>query len=91
MIGEGHGEKTLHLTKEEQAIEDDFEKYQSVNNLQSELAALKQAAENHSYQKKQISIRLSEADLEIIRQKASNLGLPYQTYINMIIHKEATN
>ncbi len=37
-----------------------------------------------------ITIRVAEQDIEAIKIKASKLGLAYQTYINMLIHKEAT-
>ena len=39
--------------------------------------------------KKSITIRISEIDLEAMQIKASNLGVPYQTDINMLIHNDA--
>jgi predicted DNA binding CopG/RHH family protein len=36
-----------------------------------------------------ISIRLSEGDLEKLRAKAMELGLPYQTLIGSILHQYA--
>jgi len=37
-----------------------------------------------------ISLRISEADLEMIRNQAAAQGLPYQTFINSILHKYVT-
>jgi hypothetical protein len=34
-----------------------------------------------------ISIRLSEKDLLLIREKAAELGMPYQTLIGSILHQ----
>ncbi len=78
------------LDEYEQDIEDNFEKLQPIDNLDEEINLLKQAAVNHVTKKKSITMRIRESDLEIIRIKASKLGVPYQTYISMLIHKDAT-
>jgi predicted DNA binding CopG/RHH family protein len=44
------------------------------------------ARKNHA-----ISLRLSEFDLEMVKQRADREGLPYQTLINRIIHKYVTD
>ncbi len=36
-----------------------------------------------------ISIRMLVEDVETIKKKAEKLGVPYQTYINIIIHRDA--
>jgi predicted DNA binding CopG/RHH family protein len=36
---------------------------------------------------KAISIRMSEADLEGIRKKAAEQGMPYQTLITSVLHR----
>ncbi|MBP7709537.1 MAG: hypothetical protein KA100_00520 [Rickettsiales bacterium] len=36
-----------------------------------------------------ISIRILVEDLEAIKIKAVKLGVPYQTYINILIHRDA--
>jgi len=38
-----------------------------------------------------ISLRISEFDLEKLKQKAENDGIPYQTLINTVLHKYVTN
>ncbi len=39
--------------------------------------------------KKRINIRLNEYDLQLIKAKASSVGLPYQTFIGSELHKIA--
>ncbi len=77
------------LDKQEQEIEDNYEYLQPIPNLKSEIDKIKQAAIIHSKRRKSITLRINEIDLETIRIKASKLGIPYQTYINMLIHKDA--
>ena len=36
---------------------------------------------------KQINIRISSRDLELIQKKANSEGIPYQTLISSLIHK----
>ncbi len=38
-----------------------------------------------------ISIRINEKDLRKVKSKAIDVGVPYQTLINMIIHQYAEN
>ena len=83
--------KRIVLDPYEQDIEDNFERLQSITNLEKEKAMLKEAAKRHVKRKKSITIRISEVDLETMQIKASKLGIPYQTYINMIIHKDAAS
>ena len=80
---------TKKLDNYEQEIEENFESQESVLeefNLQN----LQKAAKVHLNSKKSITIRVSLRDIEAIKIKASKLGLAYQTYLNMLIHKEAT-
>ena len=79
------------LDSYEQDIENNFEHLQSVTNLEKEKAMLKEVATSHVKKKKSITIRISEVDLETMQIKASRLGIPYQTYINMLIHKDAVS
>jgi predicted DNA binding CopG/RHH family protein len=79
----------MQLDKYEQEIEDNFEKQSSVKNS-SDLKLFQNAAKVHLKKKCPITIRVAEQDIEAIKIKASKLGLAYQTYINMIIHRDAT-
>jgi predicted DNA binding CopG/RHH family protein len=44
-----------------------------------------------SSRRKAISIRLLRSDIEAIKIKAEKLGVGYQTYINILIHRDATS
>jgi len=77
------------LDEYEQDIEDNFEKLQPIDDLNKRMFELKQAAKDYIQRKSSITIRVNERDLEAMRIKASKLGIPYQTYINMLIHKDA--
>lgn len=83
--------KKYELNTEEQTIEDQFESLKSVKNKDSLINELTKSAKQHVQNKKPITIRLSVQDLEAIKIKASKCGLPYQTYLNMLIHKDATS
>lgn len=49
---------------------------------------LEVAAKNYLSEKKRITIEMSRHDIEAVKIKASKLGIPYQTYINILIHKD---
>jgi predicted DNA binding CopG/RHH family protein len=81
----------LHLDPEEQAVLDSFEngEWQSVKKLKVEKSKARQAAANYLRKGARINIRISETDLQQIKQKAAHEGLPYQTLIASILHKYA--
>lgn len=54
------------------------------------MAMIQKAALHHATRKKLITIRVAELDLEAIKLIASKNGMPYQTYLNMMIHREAS-
>ena len=84
--------KKYKLNKEEEEILD------AIENGEWELVGLKQAALDHYAviakntlrKNKRLNIRLSEADINNIKVKAAEEGMPYQTLIASIIHKYAT-
>jgi predicted DNA binding CopG/RHH family protein len=41
--------------------------------------------------KKQISINLKQVDLDIVKQKANDLGISYQNIIQALVHNYATS
>jgi predicted DNA binding CopG/RHH family protein len=49
----------------------------------------KQAANNHIKRDSRINIRVSTADLNLVRKIAAEEGLPYQTLLASVIHKFA--
>ena len=77
------------LDQYEQEIEDSFNSQESIIN-KSLLDNLRIAATKHLKNKKSITIRVANHDLETIKLKASKMGLAYQTYINMLIHHDAS-
>ncbi len=39
--------------------------------------------------RKLVSIRILTSDIDAMRKKAAKIGIPYQTYINILIHRDA--
>ncbi len=77
-----------NLTKEERTIENSIDSLVPVsgdkrNRVESIIA---RARKN-----KAISLRIAEYDLEKLKEKAKNDGIPYQTLITMVLHKYITN
>lgn len=81
----------MKLDPYEQDIEDNFEKLPKASNKKSMSKMLQSAAKKQLKDKKPITIRVGLSDIEAIKIKASKCGVPYQTYINMLIHKDATS
>ena len=77
-----------NLTKEERTIENSIDSLVPIsgdkrNRVESIIA---RARKN-----KAISLRIAEYDLEKLKEKAKNDGIPYQTLITMVLHKYITN
>ena len=83
--------KQIILDDYEKDIEDHIEESGEIEGLQQEIASIQSAATQHAKRKKSITIRVHELDLEAIKMIASKKGVPYQTYLNMIIHREASS
>jgi len=86
------GKKHYDLDNDEEEILKDFEKgnFVSVENLDEELEFAKRAANNFMKRDSRINIRISAADLNMVRRIAVQEGLPYQTLLASIIHKFVT-
>ena len=74
------------LEKRDEALEDYLEKYLQLDENKVLKTLLKGRSRSST---KSVTIRLSEDDIETMKNKASKLGIPYQTYIKMVIHKDA--
>ncbi|MBW1784410.1 MAG: antitoxin [Deltaproteobacteria bacterium] len=77
-----------HLTNEEKAIENSMDSLIPLsedkrNRVESIIARAKK--------NKAISLRIAEYDLEKLKEKAENDGIPYQTLITTVLHKYITN
>jgi predicted DNA binding CopG/RHH family protein len=80
---------SIKLDNYEKDIEDNFDRQESITDIYL-LEVFKDSAAQHLKKKKVITIRVSNSDLEAIKIKASKVGLAYQTYINSLIHQDAT-
>ncbi|MDX2470975.1 MAG: CopG family antitoxin [SAR324 cluster bacterium] len=54
------------------------------------IAKVKLADSNSLKKKKTITFRVTENDLNAIKQKAANDGIPYQTLISALVHQYST-
>jgi len=79
--------KKIKLDKLEKEIEKNILKYKAVSSKERENieAIIKRANE-----KKNISLRVNNQDLDLLRQRAEKEGIPYQTFISSILHKFVT-
>lgn len=82
-----------NYTKEEMDLLEEIESnnFKSVSNLKQELNLAKQTAKNTTTKTKNINIRVSEADILKLKSKSIEVGIPYQTIINALIHNYATD
>jgi len=76
------------LTEEEKQMENELENYTSVKGEKREKIEkiISNAKKNRA-----ISLRMTNFDLERIKNKAEEEGIPYQTLITNILHKYITN
>lgn len=75
--------KRIKLTREEQAIEDSIEEYVPMN--PAKFAAIVEAIKRRK-KDAVLSIRLNAGDLDIIKKKAEQADVPYQTLISEVLH-----
>jgi predicted DNA binding CopG/RHH family protein len=78
----------IELTPEEQEIENSIDQWVPASEETRE--KLRRIAER-SKKNEAISIRMSSFDLQRIKAMAAEQGMPYQTLINVIVHKYVTN
>jgi predicted DNA binding CopG/RHH family protein len=82
------------LDKDEVETLEAFEngELKSINNLEEELAQFREAFKDiaKTLQKdKSIHLRLNSGDIELIKAKSKQDGIPYQTILGSIIHQFA--
>jgi predicted DNA binding CopG/RHH family protein len=51
-----------------------------------EIKSMAKDTKEYNYEKQQISINLKKADLDIIKQRAKNIGISYQNIIQALVH-----
>ena len=59
----------------------------SAKGARAELRMAKKAADNYFKKDNRINIRLSGSDLDMLKKRAVEEGLPYQTLISSVLHK----
>lgn len=77
------------LTPEEQEIEDAINRgdYTSTKNLAAEKRKYEAIAKYTLEKSKVITVRLTEKNLIKVKAAAAREGIPYQTFITSLIHK----
>ena len=78
--------------KEELEIIDYIEEQnpRSVDNLSEKIEKIKTAVTTKYTKRKAINIKVLESDLERLKAKALEEGMPYQTLLNSVLHKYLT-
>ena len=76
-------------SKEEKELIDYIENEEpdSVKNVESEKERYRKVFVDNASKRKQVSLRLLEADLTRLRSRALAQGVPYQTLISSVIHQ----
>lgn len=85
----------LKLDPKEQELNDSIERgeWKAVKNLEEEkkrYASIFKEAAKAEKKEARLNIRLKRSDLAVIREKALENGLPYQTLISTLLHHFAT-
>ena len=85
--------ENLVLDKEEQELERAFTagEYQSVPNGREQIEHYKEMAQRTLAKNKSITLRINAIDLERLKCKALEKGLPYQTMLGSVIHQLVTD
>jgi predicted DNA binding CopG/RHH family protein len=79
----------IPLDKEEQALSKSIEKWEwkSVGDLEEEIKKSKEYAKATFAKNRRMNIRMAQKDLNALKIKALEEGIPYQTLVSSIIHK----
>ena len=82
--------KYFELDKKEEKVLKDFDKNQfvSVADSKKEIKNLRKYAKSTLNKTKNINIRLTEKDLQKVKAKAMEQGIPYQTFVSSLIHQK---
>ena len=83
--------KKNYLDKEEKELIESIEKdeWKSVKDIEGWKSLLSRTAVNTLLKDQRMNIRITKNDLDSIKVKAMEEGLPYQTLVASIIHKYA--
>ena len=80
--------KINNLLEDEKSIENEIDILKPISGKKKDKISriIAETKKNRS-----ISLRVSNFDLEKLKEKANTEGIPYQTLINSILHKYITN
>lgn len=81
--------KRTALDKDEEELITEYERgaFRPVKNQDRARQEAMEAARRYTRKDARINIRLSTADLEMLKRRAAEEGLPYQSLIASILHK----
>ena len=81
----------MKLSKEEKSLLHSIEKgeWRAIVR-KSDLRKYERSARYTLKKDARLNIRISSHDLEILRKKATEEGLPYQTFVSSLLHKYVT-
>ena len=84
--------KENYLNKEEKELIESLEndEWKPVNDIENWKTLLSKAATNTLTKDQRMNIRLTKNDLNGIKVKAAEEGMPYQTLVSSLIHKYVT-
>ena len=79
----------MRFDKEEKKLIESVEKgeWHSIENLGEEINRTRQSAEETFRKDQRMNIRISKRDLNNLKVKALEEGIPYQTLVSSLIHK----
>ena len=81
----------MKLNKEEKEILASVERGEwSVTSKKSELSKYPEAARQMIKKDARLNIRISSQDLKNLQKRATEEGLPYQTFVSSLLHKYVT-
>jgi len=78
--------------QEEQELLGYFESHepQSVPNVEDEIRRFSEYAKHSAKKNKNINLRLTQLDWQLLKRKADEMGIPYQTLATSLIHRFVT-
>lgn len=79
----------MKFDEKEKKLIESIEKgeWESITNLQKEIEKSKQIAKTTLRKDQRMNIRISKKDLNALKIRAIEEGIPYQTLVSRIIHK----
>ena len=83
----------MNYSNEELELLDEIEsgKMKSAPFDNEKIKQMAKETRQYNQEKKQISINLKRSDLDMIKQRADNIGISYQNIIQALIHNYTTN